>query len=94
MQHPYRFKCSSCDQWHEGIPGWGWKLPIEYFTVPEAEREERCFTTTDLCVVDHEKFFVCGCYEAPVQESSEILSLRVWVQLSKHDFMEFQTLLG
>ena len=94
MQHPYRFKCVSCDQWHEGIPGWGWKRPVEYFTVPEPERDERCFITTDLCVVDDKAFFVCGCYEAPVVGSSDIISLRLWARLSENDFMEFQSLIG
>lgn len=95
MQKPrYRFKCASCNEWHEGIPGWGWNYPPEYFLVPPEQREERCFLTTDLCVVDDKSFYICGCLELPVAGSDDILSLRVWVSLSKENFFKFQHLLG
>jgi len=90
----YRFKCTSCDKWHEGIPGWGWNFPPAYFLVPEAERGSRCFLTQDLCVVDDSAFYVCGCLEFPVVGSSETLSLRVWLFVSKSDFLTFQDLIG
>ena len=90
----YRFKCASCDEWHESIPGWGWNFPIHYHTIPEAEREQRCFLTSDLCVVDNEAFYVCGCLELPVIGSTDIMSLRVWVSLSEDTFFAFQDLLG
>lgn len=94
MQTKYRFKCASCDQWHEGIPGWGWNFPPKYFFVPKEEREERCFLTEDLCVVDDAAFFVCGCLELPVVNSEEILSFRVWLFVSNDDFFTFQDLIG
>lgn len=90
----YRFKCASCDEWHEGIPGWGWKYPIDYSVIPEAEREERCFLTTDLCVVDDRDFFVCGCLELPVAGSDDMVSLRVWLSVNETDFFAFQDLIG
>ena len=82
MQPQYRFRCASCDEWHEGFPGWGWEYPPHYHSVPAEEREDRCFLTTDLCVVDDSAYYVCGCLELPVIGSAEILSLRVWVSLS------------
>ncbi|MEH0168480.1 DUF2199 domain-containing protein [Roseateles microcysteis] len=95
MEQPkFKFKCASCDEWHEGIPAWGWNYPFHFHTIPEAEREERCFLTTDLCVVDDKAFYVCGCLELPVVGTEEVLSLRVWVSLSKENFFKFQDLLG
>lgn len=94
MSKKYRFKCTSCDEWHEGIPGWGWNFPPQYFSVPEAERENRCFLTQNLCVVDDAAFYVCGCLEFPVMGSSDILTLRVWLFVSKRDFFAFQELIG
>jgi hypothetical protein len=94
MQPKYRFKCASCEQWHEGIPGWGWNYPPQYFSVPEAERENRCFLSSDLCVVDDSAFYICGCLELPVVGSSDLMSLRVWVSLSEKNFYAFQDLLG
>jgi hypothetical protein len=94
MQPPFRFKCASCGEWHTGIPGWGWNYTSEYSEVPQEERETRCFLTTDLCVVDHRRYFVCGCIEAPVRGFEEILSLRVWLEVTKVDFFRFQSLIG
>lgn len=94
MKQPkYRFKCVSCNEWHEGIPGWGWNYPPEYFVVPPDERDARCFLTADLCIVDDKSFYACGCLELPVIGTSEILSFRVWVSLSEKSFLEFQDLL-
>ena len=94
MTIKYRFKCKSCEQWHEGIPGWGWNYPPKYFLVPEGERESRCYLTSDLCVVDDSAFFVCGCLEFPVAGSTEVLSLRVWLFVAENDFFAFQDLIG
>jgi len=94
MQPKYRFKCATCNEWDEGIPGWGWNYPPHYHVIPSAERDKRCFLTTDLCVVDDEAFYICGCLEFPVVESTDIMSLRVWVSLSEKNFLEFQKLIG
>lgn len=95
MKHmKYRFKCASCDSWHEGIPGWGWKYPFHYHSVPESERAARCFLTSDLCVVDDTAFYICGCLELPIPGSTDIVSFRVWVSLGESDWFEFQDLIG
>lgn len=72
----------------------GWDFPLEYSLVPPEQREERCFLTTDLCVVDGKSFYVCGCLELPVDGSGDILSLRVWVSISQENFSRFKELLG
>ena len=77
-----------------GIPAWGWDYPLGYFIVPEDEREERCFLTSDLCVVDDEAFYISGCLEIPVNGTDDVLSLRVWVSVPEDAFMLYQELLG
>ena len=94
MRLPLRFKCSNCDQWHEGVPGWAYPFPMVYFDVPESEREERCYLSDDLCVVDDQRFFVRGCIDLPVCEHSDVLVIGAWVEVSEEDFFEFQDLLG
>lgn len=94
MAVSFRFTCSTCEKEHVGIPAWGWNYPLSYFLVPEPERERRCFLTSDLCVVDNEKFYVCGCLELPVADTDDVLSLRVWVSVEERDFVEYQDLLG
>ena len=94
MSPQVRFICRSCDEWHVCVPGWGWPFPMDYLDVPEAQRAERCYLSEDLCVVDHSRFFVCGCLELPVQGYPDILSVRAWAAISETDFFEYQDLIG
>ena len=89
-----RFKCSSCDQWHSSIPAWGWRYPFPYHAVPEKERNERCYLTDDLCVIDDEQFLVTGILEISIVESSDSVSLQVWVAVNRRDWFEYQELIG
>jgi hypothetical protein len=66
---------------------------MPYFDVPEAEREERCFLTTDLCVVDDARFFVQGTLELPLMGSADPLVIGVWAEIGDVDFFEYQDLL-
>lgn len=88
-----RFQCSSCNEWHEGIPGWGWIYPPQVDEIPESEREDRCFLTSELCVIDGSEHYVLGCLEIPVIGYSDLLSFRVWVALSPEDYREFEELI-
>lgn len=83
---PFCFRCLSCGQVHEGMPSFGAEAPLNYYTVPEAERERRCFLGSDDCVIDEAHFFVRGCIEIPVHGESEPLVWGVWVSLSEQSF--------
>jgi len=37
----FRFKCTSCGEWHEGMPTFGASAPLYYYSVPDREREKR-----------------------------------------------------
>ena len=61
------FLCSRCGQTHSGIPTIGFKFPIEYLDVPEAEREERLFLTEYTCVIDDDRFLrPSGRWSSPI----------------------------
>src|SRR4051812_36643830 len=85
----FRFKCSSCDQWHEGMPTIGADAPLYFYTVPVEQRDERCILKSDTCVVDRKHFFVRGCLEIPVLDEIERFSWGVWVSLSEDNFRRF-----
>src|SRR4051794_6678499 len=53
----FRFKCTSCDQWHEGMPGFGAEAPLYYYSIPAEARGSRCVLESDTCIVDGEHFF-------------------------------------
>jgi hypothetical protein len=55
----FTFKCTSCDEIHEGMPGFGAPAPLSFYEIPEQERERRCDLGSDDCVID-EAFFFCS----------------------------------
>jgi hypothetical protein len=85
----FRFKCSTCDEWHEGVPHLSAEAPPYYYAVPEAERRTRCELSSDICVVDREFFFVRGVIEIPVDGLDEAFGWGVWVSLSEASFREY-----
>jgi hypothetical protein len=84
-----RFKCTFCEEWHEGVPGYATEAPGYYHSIPLAEREARCILESDICVVDQTFFFVRGCLEIPVKGESERFIWGVWISLSKPSFERF-----
>lgn len=88
----FRFKCTSCNEWHEGMPTFGAQAPLHYYFVPEHERNKRCVLESDTCIVDQQHFFVRGCLDIPVHGHSEPFSYGVWVSLSKPSFDQFVAL--
>jgi len=89
-----RFKCSTCDQWHTGIPGWGWRYPFAYHKIPEEQRTKRCYLTDDLCAIDNRQFLICGLLELRVVASSDVLSLQVWAEVDRASWFHYQDLIG
>jgi hypothetical protein len=53
-----RYKCRTCDEWHEGLPSPGWDYPVAYLAIPEPERETRVALTRDTCVIDQGGFYI------------------------------------
>jgi hypothetical protein len=84
-----RFKCTSCGEWHEGLPGYAAEAPLYYHSIPPEERAERCVLDSDTCVVDRKSFFVRGCLEIPVHAESVPFIWGVWVSLSNNSFDQF-----
>ena len=94
MKGPVKFLCTSCGNEHVGIPGWSYPFPMPYFDVPEAEREVRCYLSSDLCVVDDSRFFIRGCLEVPLNGYTDCLVIGAWSEVVEEDFFEYQDLLG
>jgi hypothetical protein len=84
----FRFKCTTCNEWHEGMPTFGVHVPATYLSIPENERDARCALTEDTCVIDRKWFFGRGCLELPVHDVSEPFVWGVWVSLSEDSFAQ------
>ena len=85
----FRFKCTSCNEWHEGMPTFGAEAPLYFYSVPAEDRDRRCILESDTCVIDQEHFFVRGCLEIAVLGEKDSFAWGVWVSLSKDHFTDF-----
>ncbi len=79
--------CKTCSEEHEGPPlSYGAQAPAAYYGVPEAQREKRCWLSTDQCIIDDEYFFILGNIYIPVVDREEIFNWMVWVSLSEKNY--------
>jgi hypothetical protein len=82
----FRFKCQSCDQWHEGMPAFGPPAPGRYFTLTEDERTARAILGSDQCIIDDREFYVLARLELAVIGLSEPFAWLMWVSLSEDSY--------
>ncbi len=81
------YTCRTCGQYHEGLPlSYGADAPYIWFGIPEEERDQRAFLSSDQCVIDESYFFIVGNLEIPIIGGDEIFSWTVWVSLSESNF--------
>ena len=87
---PHRFKCSTCDNWHEGWPDVVYREPDYTTGISGPEREKRIFLTSDLCVLDDAFFFIRCLLFLPVRGTGEDFAWGIWSSLSKGNFLRYQ----
>jgi hypothetical protein len=90
----FEFRCETCGEIHQGMPGFGADAPLSYYAIPETERTTRCELGSDDCVIDKSSFFVRGCLEIPVHRAAEPLVWGVWVSLSGQSFRTWVEVFG
>jgi len=90
----FRFKCHTCGEIHEGMPTFGADRPLSYYDVPVEERETRCQSSDDDCVIDDKWFFVRGCIDIPVHGADDDFSWGVWVSLSEDNYLTWRDSFG
>jgi len=90
MSQSFSFQCFKCNEIHEGVPSFNFEAPALYYDIPETERENRTFLTSDACVIDDEYFFAKGFLLLPVAGLEETLTFTPWVSLSEDNFLKFQ----
>jgi hypothetical protein len=84
---PKGFVCSTCGQWHAGLPlDWGFSAPIYWYQISEKERSSKDHLSGDFCVIGGKDFFVRGVIEIPIVGSEEVFKWGVWVTLSQPHF--------
>jgi len=95
----FRWKCSSCDEWHTGpcldfgfSEPYYWEEEVETATrwtiLPSGsiEKTSATFLDEDLCAINDEFFFVRGIIHLPIIGTAETFRWGVWGSLSRENF--------
>lgn len=77
----FRYKCSSCNELHEGLPDVAFGSPDAYDMLSEEERAERALINEDFCIIDGTRYFLRCIAEAPIEGYSEQFGWGVWCEV-------------
>jgi hypothetical protein len=94
-----RWKCSSCEEWHQGPcldfgvsePHY-WSKNYEpgtrWSVLPSGafDKSSKTFLDEDYCAIDDENFFVRGIIQLPIIGTAETFEWGVWGSLSRDNF--------
>jgi hypothetical protein len=81
------FVCSTCGQSHEGVPlSFAANFPDMYANMSESDRGSRALISSDQCIVDEALFFIRGCLEIPLLDSSEVFIWGLWALVKEEVF--------
>jgi hypothetical protein len=84
------FQCGICGKQHDHAPmAMAFRRPAAFFTVPEAEREQRVWANDDLCVVDRQVFLIRGVLELPIVGTSRTFDWGLWARVEQPDFQRY-----
>ena len=88
----FAFKCSSCDEIHEGSPSVGYKMPDQYASLSDQQKASMGTLSPDFCTITHEEgtdYFVRAILEIPIHGVEEPFLWGVWVSLSKKSYQRY-----
>ncbi len=84
-----RYACSCCGSDRQGLFALYKPLPDSIFDVPESERAERAWISSDLCALDTAQFFVRAVLSLPILETDEAFEFGVWGTLKQENFQTY-----
>jgi hypothetical protein len=89
-----KYICKACGKTHDDIPDIGSDRPVQYWEIPEMERETRVKLTSDTCTIDHDHYFIRGVIELPIIEMNDVFGWGVWISLKKENFVNYLLTFG
>jgi hypothetical protein len=67
------YKCATCGEEHNEVPlSFAADFPDMYANMKREERDVQTVIGSDQCIVGRQWFFIRGCLEIPILESSDI----------------------
>lgn len=87
-----KFRCMTCGREHDGLPEIVYSYPFYYFTVPAEDRDRRCETSTEHCIVDDADRFIRGVLRIPITGMG-YYGIGAWMSVSQRNlnaYLAFQ----
>jgi hypothetical protein len=83
------FKCATCGKMHATLPrSFAAGFPDMYANMRREGRDARSIIGSDQCVVDQKWFFIRGCLEIPVLNSTEPFLWGLWASVVERVYDE------
>ena len=84
----YSWTCKCCGGHFETLPMYYSAVaPLNWFALPEAERETRADLDDDFCIIDNREFYVLGDIVIPVIDHPEPLVQALWISVSRESMI-------
>jgi len=87
----FAYRCSNCDEVHEGSPSFGFNEPLPYTWLSE-DQKAAAHLGNDLCTIPGEEgtnYFVRAVLEVPIHGVDEPFTWGVWVSLSEKSYNRY-----
>lgn len=84
-----RYRCPSCTEIHQGFPALSYGLPDAIFQLTVEEKECRAVISSDLCILDDERYFIRCVLVVAVTGYEEDFEYGPWVEIDAEDFSRY-----
>lgn len=84
----FSFRCTSCNNVHEGSPSFSFNAPFQYNALSDFEKSE-AHLGSDLCYIEDDRF-IRVCLEIPIIGVEQPFMWGVWVSLSQNNFERYR----
>lgn len=84
-----RYRCPDCRDIHDGLPDLCFALPDAIFELDPTAREARTLVSSDLCVLDDNRFFIRCVLEVAVADHTEVFAYGMWAEVAQRDFNRY-----
>lgn len=88
-----RWKCSSCDEWHQGpCLDFGYSEPHYWSRELESGSAPGTYLTDDYCAIRNHDFFVRGIIHLPIIGTGKSFRWGVWGSISRENFEKLRAI--
>lgn len=84
-----RYRCPDCRDIHDGLPDLCFSLPDSIFELDEDARTVRALISSDLCVLDDQRFFMRCVLEVAISGHADLFAYGLWAEVSSRDFTRY-----